>query len=495
MPMDDEATESAVKDSKKVRWYQLKVTHLIVLVICVGALLWSARDLWLRSSPLTRDLRMLASSDPSDRIEGARGLAQTREADNSLILEALLPLMTDPDRRVRLTAAESVGDLVRLPQGAPPRDPKLVRGYLGALSRSLKDKDFELRCTVAIALAPFLRANASPTRNAANADEASAVDAKSIANAMVEVLSKNPTPVERFLAVRCFRTVATPQLGPPPEVLMAARKDPSSSVRMVAWRALSDYGISFDPFVGELFDELRSDEQALRETAYVLIRRADLAIVIPAAVEALKSPHRTVRYETARLLGEMGKQASSTTPQLLVVFAEKPTDPYRTDPASEAVRALGTVAPGSPFASSVISALIADISSGRKDRQHEVLASLRKFGAAAADTTPALIEATKKARSGADTPLVEALLWTISILAPKSPYVDEAFATVKESLTANDYAVRLAAVEAVAHFDTKVAEALPLVRKLEDDPNPNVRTHASEMVHMMETGQKPTTPP
>jgi HEAT repeat protein len=199
------------------------------------------------------------------------------------------------------------------------------------------------------------------------------------------------------------------------------------------------------------------------------------------------------------ILGDLGRAGLAAIPELHRILNEplKPevvpvVAPSETlDPGCAAARALGRIAPKTAAAPSVIAALIDAVRSGPPGRRGQAAVALGEFGPAAGAAVPVLIKAISDAPDDPKAPLAAAL----GEIAPGTPASDPAIAALLTVLESKHWPSRYVAVQALRKFGPQAAAALPRIRALKQDDDPDVRRVAAEALVVIEPLDARTTPP
>ena len=328
--------------------------------------------MWSLRSISGRDRSGTATSSSAERLPGRLG--RLKDGDLLAVLPALVTALGDEDERVAVTVARPLATALQ----AAPRsgDAIAARRAVTALVAALKDPRPGVRKAAAGGLVAA----------ALGFDFLGADAAAACTHALVAALSDQSDEV---------RWAAASALGafgkgiPPPGALVAALNgDPSTRVRAAAALSLGQFRSGHDQTTVALLHALGTDEPEVRKACdSALVRLKALrdakeerrsAAIVPALIEALTSHEVLVRYHAAAILGEVGAEARASVPALIGILSEsldskiKHTDrrdPQEWDPVGEAALALGEIAPETPQAGEVVTALIAVIRSATRDRR------------------------------------------------------------------------------------------------------------------------------
>ncbi len=73
----------------------------------------------------------------------------------------------------------------------------------------------------------------------------------------------------------------------------------------------------------------------------------------------------------------------------------------------------------------------------------------------------------------------------LGLIAPETPAADEAVTALLAVLRSDFLPTRIAAIEALGHFGTEAAIAIPGIRALRDDQNPLVKQAAGRALDLL----------
>jgi HEAT repeat protein len=245
------------------------------------------------------------------------------------------------------------------------------------------------------------------------------------------------------------------------------------------------------------------------------IKRSAITEVGVAALAAgLGSRWPQVRIQVAALLGRFGPDADAAFPALIRVLNE-PLDPevarqhepprdteaarrpglwmLDDDPACVAADALGRIAAGSKAPQPVVAALTEVTRAGPRLRRGWAAFALGKFGPAAAEAIPGLINVIRETGpSVGDHYNEDAAVWALGRIAPDAPSADQAIAALASVLQSKSWESRATALKALRQFGPKAAMALPKIRALQNDPDREVKGAATGTVRVIENASGPS---
>jgi HEAT repeat protein len=465
--------------------FRLGMKGLMVGVASCALIIWaglSIRDHLEGYQPL----RVIRSGNAVERRTAARDLFHEQGIDAEEAMAALVRLLDDEDAGVRAMAAETLGSFVyKLPDPPPTASvaSDLLKRRIDVATRGLvpllSDRDPDVRAAAATGLGTRpIPARAAPQQLAALLDGSNAV---------------------RRQAARMI--YGAPDVTLPPE-LVAALKDESAEVRSAAARALVRFGPDLDPEIPALITMMERDETNVRKACALALEAAwPTPALVPTLIGFLKSRDRDVRFHAAQLLGRIGPDARAAIPVLIAVLKE-PLGASYPDPARGAARALGQMGPRRE----AIAALVEVISPEKVERNLSAwqklgpLLAARKgladskppalqvravgaeslrimaamhglgdIGPPAVAAVPALISAYNKALGTHHTMTQVAIPMALGRIAPNSAAAPNAVAVLIRALDSKDPSVRLGAVEALGHFGTAAAAAIPKLRALQEE--------------------------
>jgi HEAT repeat protein len=320
-----------------------------------------------------------------------------------------------------------------------------------------------------------------------------------------------------------------PDVTLPPE-LAAALRDESAQVRTAAARALARFGPDLGPEIPTLFAMMERDETDVQKACTEALQEVwPTPALVPTLIEFLKSRDSRIRIDAVFLLGRIGPEASQTIPDLIAILNERVDldkrdgSDAKTSPsvaAGLAARALGHMGPR-PEA---IAALLDVISPEKLERimayerrraeQAQALPTqgkigpgidpdtfqrresfriavavqaLGEIGPPAVAAVPALISAFNNGWWLFPTGIPAAL----GQIAPNSPAAPDAVGVLIRALDEQSPSRRLEALEALGHFGTDAAAAIPKVQALQADRDASIRDAAAKSLAALEAPSQP----
>jgi HEAT repeat protein len=466
-------------------------------------------------------LRAIRAGNAIERRTAAQVLSYPGEIDWEEATAVLIRTLGDKDVGVRAAAAESLGSVVYHLRDHPATVPvasDLLKSRIGVATRGLvallSDRDPGVRAAAATGLERMARRPPSP--GPPTPEQLAALKDKSNA-------------VRRRTAKLIY---GSPDVTLPLE-LVSALEDESAAVRGAADRALARYGPDLDPAIPALFAMMERDETDVQNAcAEALPQSWPTPALVPILVEFLKSRDHMVRANAVLLLGRIGPEASRTIPALIAILNER-FDLEQRDgsgaktspgfPAGRAARALGQIGP-SPEAIAALVDVISPESLERvrayerrraeHDQQAQAVAAqgkiapgigpdpvlsgeffriavavqaLGEIGPPAAASVPALISAYNNGWSLSQGAIPVAL----GRIAPNSPAAPDAVAALIRGLDARNHIHCLEAIEALGHFGTHAAAAVPKLQALQADRDTSIRDAAAKSLAALEAQSQP----
>jgi HEAT repeat protein len=536
--------DSTVGGSKRRPRFQTGVKSLLALVACAAAILWAWRNVSENSDPVRSEAReiqkraisALHSEKPADRVAAIVELERLGMGDPTVSIPPLITVLDNPDKTVRLAAAEALGSIGK-------RVAKSGDGAIAclqatkALTLCLDANDNALRVAAASAIGSI----GSSLMNSGSAEDVFGESAP----ALIACL-KDAEPAVRSAAAVCLGKIIPPNLGStatspdvrkavmdalplaladpdagvrravinamtahtsgsdPPRALARALKDESAQNRVVAVNALAAFRQGLDPWLPILVQVAEHDpDPSVRLRCLIALGRefkppAVTSEVTPQVVSvltaSLKSDDAGLRGQVPLLLSEFGPDALAAVPDLLRVLSEPPGPAKErfqggfatSDPASEAAFALSRIAPGSPEAKKVIAALIEVARSGPKSRRAFATYALAEFGPAAVECTPFLIDRLTATEHQQFFENDASAAYTLSKITPGTQSAERAIAALMPLLESKDYFAQLQAIEALGRFGPAAAAAIPKIRALTTDRDAQIRNAAAKTLPLIE---------
>ncbi len=141
--------------------------------------------------------------------------------------------------------------------------------------------------------------------------------------------------------------------------------------------------------------------------------------------------------------------------------------------------------PGSEQAGEVVTGLTAAARSGDRSLQSHAIWALSRFGPDAAPAIPVLIQLIRDAGPGHAAEIEKDAAQTLGLIALETPLADEVVTVLLTVLRSEFVPARIAAIEALGHFGTKSAIAVPKISPFRDDQNPMVKQAAERALVMI----------
>ena len=492
---------------KRPRRFQTGLRGLIALVACCAVILWTARVVWQNRDPYLAEERALEararqslrSPNTTSRVAAIQDLGRLSFADNAIAVRSLTEMLGDQDPQVRAASADALGEFgVRVVETVADR--ASITEAVTALIKLLKDPQPSVRAASAITLGYIASARPLPVDDAAQPGGMNAaappaavagtpVDTRAVIAAVIDSLGDSEGKV-RGAAIVALAAAAGSMAGPP-QALAASLKDPSAENRESAVRTLTRFRRGLDSWIPSLLELAERDPDEAVRTRGLQALKADIfptavtAEGIPALIKGLRSRDRKVQWAVANLLGRLGPKAKDAAPVLLCVM----TDPIGSDgPGSGYERqnlvfaardAFSRIVPGSDQVEEFVANLTGTARSGDHILQCSAIRALSYFYADAAPAIPVLIQLVREARPGHDDDIVQAAAQTLGMIASDTPAADEVMTVLLTVLRSESAPARIAAIEALGHFGTKSAIAVPKIRSLCDDPDALVKQAAA----------------
>ncbi len=293
-----------------------------------------------RSASVPELQRVLASADPTARLQALHSLAQLgpRAAD---AIPRVTSLLDDPGPQYRAAAARALGQIVRRP----------AAGTAAKLARTLDDPDpdVRLRAQEALHLIRPLAEECLPE--------------------LVRIL-ETPEARGREEAARVVGEMGAPARGAV-EALVLGLGDSRLAVREEAVGALGAVGPDAAAAAPSLL--ARIDDPDLRWRVVDALGAIGPAAraAVPALTAALDDEHGDVRRLAARALGRIGPAARSSVPRLVTALADR-----RDDVRLAAARALRRVDADPRLAAPALERLLKDPNDSLRQ---EAAATLRRL--------------------------------------------------------------------------------------------------------------------
>jgi HEAT repeat protein len=211
-------------------------------------------------------------------------------------------------------------------------------------------------------------------------------------------------------------------------------------------------------------------------------------------------------------VSRIGPEAAAATPALIAVLNEPFDASHYLDPAREAARALGQMGPRREAIAALVDVISpekvernlasfprlgetgsppSDVPARKALRIMSAIDALGDIGPPAGAAVPAMIAAYYKALETDHSMAMTAIPVALGRIAPNSAAAPDAVAVLIRALDAKYPAYRVGAVEALAHFGTDAAAAIPKLRALQEDSDRFTRDAAAKCLTALEAQTKP----
>ncbi len=360
--------EKAVREKRKSRVGSL---GLLLVVAVAGLLGWTAWKLWddMNADDASRRLRdgfnLLHSNDTNER-SGAAAMLQFayKPKDIDAALDALSRTMGDRDWQVRLVTAQSIGGLIvriKDPKTDTVATPEQVQRWTDRaaqeLVKRLSDPDDKVRTGVITGVMMITRqpqtAPAGEPPDLPPAPKASGkrggrgrgkAEPRRPPADLAKALKNGTTSWSRDTAKAYYGY--TERIAPP--ALVAALKDESSDVRLAAIRALNNFPLGVDAALPALLDLLDKGEPLEHEVCRDTLRVAwPAADAVSSLTEAVENAKGEARLAAVVLLERIGPDASPAAPALVAAYAKWLDSKGEAADGRVMAKALARIAPGS----------------------------------------------------------------------------------------------------------------------------------------------------
>ncbi len=469
---------------------QIAVTRLVVLVACLGLIVW----MWRKSEESRRAptvgglVDKIQSGDVDDRKEAIQNLSTAGPDDAALVAPALIGALQDREVSVRNEAVLALGHYLAgalKSRGGTLADQS--RAAASGLIEVIKnDGDNSVRASAAFAAASLYRAirDAGIKPDQSRVDDP--IDPKTMARAFNTVIKHDPTT--RLAMLGTYQSLG-PIGEPAPPALLAALDDPSPPVRAAALQTLAQFTSGADQAVPVLLRDadLKAPPSGLKlakgATSGSALQTAaeglhPTAAVVPILAKALVSPNPVVERAAVVLLGRVGPDARSTAPALIAatktLIQSKGGEPEGEGPQfSDYALAIVQILP----AEEAVSVLSQAMGPDHRATRTAAATALGKLGPQGQAAVPILLGALKEAGNlaggRAESAYANALLQSLGQIAPLAslpkPTADEVVEALSRSLESPHDFVRITAAKALGNFGPRAAGALPRLRALGDD--------------------------
>jgi HEAT repeat protein len=443
-PDGERPTNADVATVRTTRRALAGIRGLCVLVACCGMIMWAGRVVWeYRDPELARSrtvqaaaLAALESRDAAERVAGIRELERLHRGDSAIAVLRLTPLLGDSDPSVRGATADALGTVASQALRSE-NDPGAIRAAVAALIRSLKDTQPGVRTAavrslesissmaMTVSVSPAAGLGGAGAKNAGPANSAAGaagVDAEAVITALAETLRDQDASVRRAAILALAAAGST---GDPPKALATAFEDASAENRSVAVHTVVGFGRGLDSW-------------------------------IPALLRIAEHDHdRSVRDTCMYALGQVKPPAITPRSVAVLIASLRANDSRVRDAAAGLLGGLGT------DAAPAIPSLLEMVKESNATDRHT---ALRRVFALRGD----------------------AAVRALGLIAPGTPAANEVISVLMAVLKGDLAPSRAAAIEALMRFESKAAVAIPTIRALSDDPDPQVRRAVESALRVLE---------
>jgi HEAT repeat protein len=497
---------------KPTRRYQTGLRALIALVACCAVVLWAARVLWQYRDPVlaeereieARAFRALQSGSTNGRVAAIQDLGRLSFSDNSTTIRSLTAMLGDENTEVRAAAAEALAEIGgRAVEAGTDAEP--VGAAVTALIKSLKDANPRVRVAAAITLGYL--ASAKPAGDTdllfgvprlggkivapvSTAAVTTPTDTHAVIAALARMLG-DPDVNVRAGAVAALATASS--MVDPPKALATILKDKSAENRRLTVEILANCRRGLDSWIPSLLEIAENDnDQSVRAASVFALDRsiappAVSAECVPDLIAGLESRDPKIRIAVANLLGRLWKHADDAIPALLRILTE-PTGAIGNDEVNlawAAAFALGKIAPGSPSAKRVITALTEVARSRDGIARLTAVSTLGQFREAAAPAIPVLIKLLREAGPVHAFDVERDSIRALGLIAPETRAADEVVTVLLPVLQSNSASNRAEAIETLQLFGPKAAIAIPRFRAMREDSDVFVKKAAARALFVL----------
>ena len=463
--MHDPSTPESPPGSTGGPQRRVGVKTLMVLVATCAVVLAAGQSIRDQLRPAYGPIRLLGSSDPEQRRDGARDLASLPPAEVVHAIPALLAVVADPDELFRQNVLEALARAAR--SAAPDLDQRgEFRAAVQAVTAGLNDRAEPIRRDAVRFLVGYLQARIADPAPLAAALARAALNDRSIR-------------VREEAANGLLLTAEQSSIAAPAHLGAAvAEPDRPGDIRGVAAVLLgafpADRPAAFDPLVAALGDP---DPRVRRGAA------AGLALLGPEAIGRAVGPLLVALVDRRDPPG--GPSAGLAIrwrafPRTLVIEdqAVRPIMPVDDpsggpwDPVGMAVVALGVAAAAEFPDDRAVEALARTLQGENPEHRRAAASALSFLGSKASQAGPALVEALDRAIRDPDRPSINGpsifndLITALADIAPGTPLAPGAVALLTRALGDPSWYTSTAAARALGRFGPAAAPALPQLRKL-----------------------------
>jgi HEAT repeat protein len=489
---------------QKARRALTGVRGLIVVIACCGVLMWATRTMWESQHPAIAAARGIDARRASDRLAAIRTLASVGPDDGIIAIPIAMGRLADADPGVRAATADALGLL-----GSSTTKAGLAKNEVRAAMRGLVGLLHDQQPAVRIAAANALGSIAS-------CDKKNLIELEPAASALILMLDdRNPDVRGSVIAALGF--VGPPVLVEPPTPIVTALEDESAKVRAEAVTALANYTRGLPRLIPSLLDSMHVARPEVRANyaalfGYIKPPSFSAEAVLP-LIMALGNDDRQIRHLAVSRLAAFGPVAREAIPFLMKTLTEpmevevssrgrKPDDPFFREPSLAAAVALGKIAPGTDLAGQAAAALAEAIRSGAPACRATSIEALTHFGPEAEVAITTLIAelresiAAEKTEDSSNTKRlpyarslqINSITQSLHAIAPGTPSADMVVDVLVEILQSQSGFARYSAAHAISRFGSKAARAIPQLRDLQNDSDPDIRRTAAQALKALKVG-------
>ena len=474
-PMEDASKAEVSRETPKDKPNRglSGVKSLIALVACSGAVFWAWSTVREGMRPSLGWARKLHSGDIDDRQIAARQLGECSPADLEVAVPALIAASGEANELVRAAAVSALGSAGVTAIKAKAKEAEAKDAGL-ALTKALSDDAAEVRLSAAEALRELATA-AKPGGFPSDPD--------AVASAIVRLLEDPSLVIRKRAEFALDRFAAATSIRPPAPLVDGLGRWTGHDARASAATALGSFKTGGDAAVPALVKALKDKEPDVRSNAAASLQKfgPDAAPALPSLIANVDDPFVPApppdhRVPVAQSLAGRGVVASDID--------------LATDPAVEAIKAIGAIAgsragKGETPSPEVVEALVKSYRSGRPAIWVAAGEALRRLGKGASAAIPDLIKDLAGLIPQTEDGKGESVAFTLGAIAPGTESAPQAIAAFVSALDAKALSTRIAAMNALGKFGPAASEALPRLRELgggEDKGLASVANAAGDLV-------------
>jgi HEAT repeat protein len=455
-PIETTATtvEPSAKPPKKKR---SRITSMILLVVSFGAFFWAFLTIREEMKPNSDLLRMLRSSDPAVRIEGARRLGNVDADQIEAASSVLMAAQADENEQVRSAVTWSLGSLTM--SALKVANKGVSQESAKALTRTLSDPNDQVRMVTIESLGMIVKGSKPET---------CPIEVSSVVPALVHSLNDESPTVRRSARGALAGLGSSRGIESPTALLDVLNQSKISDSRAQAALALGSFTKgATEPTVKALTQALKDADPEVRSGAAISLRAfaETAASALPTLVATLDDPFvPPVPKPAPTPTGAAAKKIVGTG------GAGLPTGP---DPAVDAARTIALIADplakkGEFLPAEVTTGLLKSLRSSRsalRDASTDVFQTVRKAASAA---VPDLIRELTESIPNPDGGFGPTAAATLGDVGPGSPKAADAIVALTSALDAKALATRTNAVVALGRFGPDAMPAMSRLKELGD---------------------------